>query len=680
MKSYDLDKSGGRQKRLRHKSYLLAGHFRRPLKVVEIFFCRETDKPVRHSVRLVARQGAKMKWKRSPLLFLIILCYSSYSHAQAWSGIIDSSRAIDWSRAGTTIKNRTTICATLSPGASASQISSAISSCPANQVVFLNAGTYNLSGGINFGGHNNVTLRGAGPIQTVLQFSSGDGCGGQGGDICVIDSSPAYVGSSQIQPGGSNAHRWTAGYAKGATQITLDSTSGLSVGSVIILDQANDTSDTGGIFVCDTSPCHQGGETSSSNGRSIGGVDYNQTQIVTVTGISGNALTISPALFMNNWRASQSPGVWWTSQITGVGIEDLTVDNSGSGGSVHAGIYFYDANNSWVKNVKSLRGNRNHVWLYQSSHNVIRDSYFFGTQNGAQESYGVESFIASDNLIENNIFEQIASPIMSSGSSGNIYGYNFSTNNLYNVSVNWMQNSYANHDAGNLMNLYEGNSFNAIDCDDIHGTGGSTTYFRNQLLGAQPGKSLNTHAMNIYSYCRGYNVVGNVLGTATYHTNYEASPQTSSGSCDTSIYILGFPSSECRSGSAPPDDALVRSTLLRWGNYDTVSNAVLWNASEVPTAGVPFINGNPVPSSHTLPSSFYLTSKPSFWGAMPWPAFGPDVTGGQDSSGHAFMPPPQVCYNNTAKDGNGILLFNSNSCFSTQAAPAPPTNLRVTVN
>src|SRR6202171_3341857 len=233
MKSYDLDKSGGRQKRLRHKSYPLAESFKRPLKVVEVFFYRETDIPVRHSVRLVARQGAKMKWKRSLWLFLIILCYSSYSHAQAWSGIIDPSRAIDWSRAGTTITNRTTICATLSPGASSSQISSAITNCPANQVVFLNAGTYNLSGGINFGGHSNVTLRGAGPIQTVLQFSSGDGCGGQGGDICVIGSNPAFVGSSQVQPGGSNAHSWTAGYAKGATQITLDSTSGLSAGSEI---------------------------------------------------------------------------------------------------------------------------------------------------------------------------------------------------------------------------------------------------------------------------------------------------------------------------------------------------------------------------------------------------------------------------------------------------------------
>src|SRR6266699_4613638 len=174
--------------------------------------------------------------KRSLVFLFMLLCHSSSSHAQAWSGIIDPSRAVDWSRAGTSIPNRTTNCATLSPGATSSQINSAISNCPANQVVFLNAGTYNLSGGITFNGHSNVTLRGAGPTLTVLQFSSGDNCGGQGGDICVIGSNPAYVGSSQVQPGGSNAHGWTAGYTKGATKITLDSASGLSVGSVVILD------------------------------------------------------------------------------------------------------------------------------------------------------------------------------------------------------------------------------------------------------------------------------------------------------------------------------------------------------------------------------------------------------------------------------------------------------------
>src|SRR6266851_3628268 len=151
--------------------------------------------------RRVARQGAKMKREQWLVLFLILFCHTSNSHAQAWSGIIDPSRAVDWSRAGTSIPNRTTNCATLSSGATSSQINSAISSCPANQVVFLNPGTYNLSAGITFNGHGNVTLRGAGPTLTILQFSSGDNCGGQGGDICVIDANPAYVGSSQVQPG-----------------------------------------------------------------------------------------------------------------------------------------------------------------------------------------------------------------------------------------------------------------------------------------------------------------------------------------------------------------------------------------------------------------------------------------------------------------------------------------------
>ena len=356
------------------------------------------------------------------------------------------------------------------------------------------------------------------------------------------------------------------------------------------------------------------------------------------------------------------------------------MDNSNDGGSVLSGIYIYDANNSWIKNVKSLRGNRNHIWLYQSSHVTIKDSYFFGTQNGAQQSYGIEPLITDNNLIENNIFQQVTSPVVYSSGEGNVIAYNFSIDNIYNVSVNWMQNSYANHDAGSYMNLFEGNSFNAIDCDNVHGTGGLATYFRNRLLGSQAGKSSNTHATNVMATCRGYNIVGNVLGTPGYNTVYEVSPQVSGGSCDAAVYNLGWGASVCRSGNVPLDN-LVSSTLLRWGNYDTATGTVRWLGSEVPTTAVPFISANAVPSSHTLPSSFYLTSKPSFWGAMPWPAFGPDVTGGQDASGHAFMPPAQVCYNNTSKDGSGILLFNANSCYSGQAqAPAPPTNLTVTVN
>src|SRR5712691_4477975 len=112
------------------------------------------------------------------LLFsLILLCLPGYSSGQLWSGVLDPARAIDWTKAGAgTIPNRTTICSTLTSSATAAQINSAIAACPSGQVVFLNAGTYNISGGITFNGRSNVTLRGAGPDQTFLIFTGSNSC------------------------------------------------------------------------------------------------------------------------------------------------------------------------------------------------------------------------------------------------------------------------------------------------------------------------------------------------------------------------------------------------------------------------------------------------------------------------------------------------------------------------
>ena len=634
-----------------------------------------------------------MRRKQLLLFPLALLSLSLCSQAQNWSGILDPSRAIDWSRAGVAggIPNRSTICSTsacntLSTSVTSSTINAAIASAPAGSVVLLPAGKFTISGGINFAGHGNITLRGAGPTQTTLAFSSGNSCNGLGGDVCVINNTAYYVGSAPVQPGGSNAHNWTGGYAKGSTSLTLDSVSGLSVGSVIILDQANDTSDNGGLFVCDASNCHQSGETGSYNGRTIGGINRNQTQIVKVTAISGNTITISDPLFANNWRSGQAPGIWWPGQIEGVGIENLTVDNTGSGTSIQSGIYFYDCYNCWLKNIRSIRANRNHVYLYQSAHVTVRDSYFFGTQNGAQESYGIEDFISSNCLIENNIFEQVASPKVGAGASGSVFSYNFSINNLYNPSAGWNQTTYFAHDAGNEQNLLEGNQLNSIDGDSIHGVGGSpVTYFRNQLTGrGYNGSTLttsNTHAMNIYAFWRGINVVGNVLGTSGYFTQYEAAPGVSTSSCDTSIYVLGFGTAECGSGS-PGNDTLVRSTLLRWGNYDTVTGSARFLSSEIPTTSVPFIHGNAVPATQSLPASFYLNAKPNWWGAMPWPAIGPDVTGGNLLAGHAFAIPAQLCYN-VGTFTSGILNFNATNCYGsgggTTQAPAAPTGLTAIV-
>src|SRR5207247_10544494 len=84
------------------------------------------------------------------LVMLLLVGIPSLAHAQRWAGIIDRSRAVDWSagnqRVAGGIPNRTTICATLNPGATPAPMNALIAACPASQGVSLNPGTYNIPG------------------------------------------------------------------------------------------------------------------------------------------------------------------------------------------------------------------------------------------------------------------------------------------------------------------------------------------------------------------------------------------------------------------------------------------------------------------------------------------------------------------------------------------------------
>src|SRR2546428_13977349 len=118
-------------------------------------------------------------WTRRSLGIGLVLCMSLTvggdvtvrAAAEPWSGILDPSRAIDWSHAGIPggIPSRTAICASLDPSSTASQIDAAIAACPPDQVVFLTAGTFTLSAGLNM--KSDVTLRGAGAARTKLVFT-----------------------------------------------------------------------------------------------------------------------------------------------------------------------------------------------------------------------------------------------------------------------------------------------------------------------------------------------------------------------------------------------------------------------------------------------------------------------------------------------------------------------------
>jgi hypothetical protein len=600
-----------------------------------------------------------MNWTRQVVLTVILLAPASLASAQT---IVDSlataSRTIDWSRAGIIggIPNRTTVCTTLGPGATAAAINSAIAAC-SNGVVALGAGTYTLSAGITFRGANNVTLRGAGPDRTIVRFTGSDSCGGLWADVCVQGPSDTWSGgvpSSAIQ-------NWTAGYEKGSTRITLDSTAGLSVGQVVILDQLDDAADTRGVFVCGSRSCSQEGGPAGRTGRA-------QQQYTQVTAISGNQVTISPGLYMVNWRSSQRPQLWWWgATATMNGVEGLTVDHSSS--PAQSGIAFHNAYNGWVKNVKSIKGPRNHVWLNQTARIEVRDSYFFGTRNAASQSYGVELFGAGDSLIVNNIFQRVTTPIMTGNSSGTVVAYNFMTDMAYYVS-NWMMAGLlGSHDAGTAMNLFEGNVGNAFLMDNYHGTGNFTTVFRNRLTGTEGAKAANTIPLNLFGYNRFISVVGNVLGTAGYHRTYEHSQTSTTGSPDRSIYVLGYAGVGDSNAVGLSYDPMVPNTLVRWGNFDLVTNNSGWNPSELPS-------GLTVPGSQALPASLFLSARPAWWGATPWPPIGPDVGGGGDGGGHAHKIPAQVCFEGGRLNVDSTLAFDATACYEQTPPPAasgPPT-------
>lgn len=631
--------------------------------------------------------------RKSFLLFFIVIAItapSAYSQAQPWSGVLDPARAIDWTQAGAgTIPNRTTICSTLNPGATGAQITTAVSSCSSSGggVVFLNAGSYSVT---SITMASNVTLRGAGPQGaanggTDVKLTAGTSCGGLGGNVCIWNGNGSWSGAPD------NTANWTAGYAKGTTSITLSGHANLLVGSQLILDQLNDgtspSQDTGNIFVCGTTSCSQQGQT---NGR---GGNRGTVQVVTVTGINGSTVTINPGIYMPNIRTSQSPGAWWASAlpITGVGIENLTIDVRGTSTN-GAGIYFYEATKCWVKNIRSLNDGsvHKHIWLYPASHITVRDSYFYGA-NGTSESYGVDAGgQSSDNLVENNIFQHITGPTITEEDMGSVFAYNYAVDHYYNNGdPAWQQDTADNHDAGAAYELWEGNIGDGIKADDIHGNGNLYTNFRNRWSGRDTtSKNEETIAIELMYGMRYYNIVGNVLGTSGYHTNYQEVPSSTSdrGNSsvgDVSIYTLGYSGDEGTIFSGVPNDLLTASTLMRWGNYDTVNNAVRWvaveNASAAP--GYPGLSS----PSQTLPPSFYLSAKPSWWGSVPWPAIGPDVTGGNIANvgGYAYLTPAANCYLTTMggkTDGSsGILTFNASSCYSSAALPAAPTKLTATV-
>ena len=666
---------------------------------------------------------------RKLLSFALFLCCAIGASAQGSSGILDPSRAIDWSKAGVVggipSASWTQCGSTIAAGATAATIQTAINNCTANHYVQLGAGNFNNLGGLNMA--SNVVLRGMGANQTFLTFTGTVTCYSAVAGICMTGDTLTYSNSTNNYPGAANGATWTSGYSQGATSITLTNvgSTGIVNGQYIYLDQANDTTIGSGLFICDetTPPCSSEG---GAPGMTLNGVNYSQLQVVKVTagcstkctGAGPFALTISPGLYGLNWRSAQTPNAWWPSAMMQyAGVENMSIDNQTGMGDNGETIGIFNASNCWVTGTSMLHGGRNHIWLIQAAHNQVQNNYFYQTQDAQSQSYGVETDLASDNLIVNNIMQQVTAPYMGGAEFGNTIAYNYTVNDYQTVSANCMYPLDYSHDAGAEYNLLEGNFSENLTADVVHGTQGLNTLFRNVLTGYELGKSCATIALVFDPFSRFENVIGNVLGSPGITTTYSILDNTGNGG----VYSIG-------NTHQIAADPVVGTTLLRWGNYDNVTGAVRWcgnssdtgwsttcaSTSEVPTSISTYANGVPskgdtAAGQSAMPASFIYASQPSWWSSgKPWPPAGPDVSNGNIgqcasgtytslfatsssqcgggtfsahvNAGHANSIPAMDCYLNVMKgppDGSGSALsFNSSSCYPSSGGgtpPAPPT-------
>jgi hypothetical protein len=675
-----------------------------------------------------------------PLLFL---CPSLHAQSAPWVGVVAPSRATSWNvGAAGGVPNRTNVCATLTSSATTAQINSAISSCGSGNVVQLGAGTYsNVTSGICFGGVSNVTLRGAGANQTFLAPTSGSSCGG--GSIGMTGSGIA---------GGGGVSGSTV---QGSTTITVDTgATTLLVGNPLMFDQLDPTCDNGGIFESGTGS----GYTCTATAPGIGGpynTDggangvlgsgcsssspascYHQQQIVTVTGCNGVTtagaqcsgsnvvVTFTPGLQMPNWTAANMRAWWYTKPIQGDSVEDLSLNSLSNSGAI--GIQMTGCQGCWIKGITSQGTAEAHIQLLHVNQSTVENSYFFLTQNTTAVSYGVECYSCTDNLIVNNIFHGVTTPMITNGPGiANAWAYNYTINEYYTSSAGYSIPARGDHASASQMNLTEGNISNGVTADVIHGTGNMETYFRNYEY-VEPacwtgGSSFSSATygsctsgitnMQIFSFHRFFNLIGNVLGTSGVNTVYNSGSATNSN-----VLGIGY------GNGGVPNDPNVQATIMLWGNADSATGfgSPRFNCGEVPTAltGVQAPYSNPCPASHTLPASFIYSSTPPWWpSGKPWPLIGPDVTGGNlllctggtqaralvtsatasactsaggttstAVNGLANSNPAMDCYLGLGglPNGTGPLLtnFNETSCYTETSStqPLPPTNVTATPN
>jgi hypothetical protein len=472
-------------------------------------------------------------------------------------------------------------------------LAAAIRLCPPNQYIYMPAGIYVISdtaNGTTLGDKSRIAIKGDGMGKTRL----------------LMQGSTRFEWTLGQNSKGTNfvvATRPDPVIPIGASKITVSgSVSLLRPGMYGVLDQIDD-----GVLVNPSGYEGNYGPVGSAHAS-----NRMLQQMVRITSVSANGeITFTPPAQWN-YTNSLKPALYTWSGLPNTyewfGMQDLTIDSSRNRTSGSYGMRLIRVANWWLHGVEFVGGYNDDLYLLLATRGEVRHCIFretvYTTPGGG---YGVEIHAGSTgNLFEDNIFVRKRVPIIISSGSGNVFAYNYSVENLNYNTV--LQKNPSVHACYPKMNLFEGNVGQRFGADNTHGSNGYNTFFRNWARASNDGKTTTYNwAVNLDRYALNYNFVGNILGIPGMVGRYE-SEGTSRSSSISYIWSLGYETDG--DGNATGNDPNVLKTLLRHGNYDFITGSTQWSPS--------------IPD-RTIPESLYLAAKPTWWGDLQWPAFGPDL-------------------------------------------------------
>lgn len=209
-------------------------------------------------------------------------------------------------------------------------------------------------------------------------------------------------------------------------------------------------------------------------------------QIVQAEGLEGDTIYIDPPLRIN-LEDSLNPRINKVDWITDSGVSCLGIFRTNETEGQTSNISFRYAHDARVNAVASEKCNFSHVELSQSANITVENSFFRDAfdHGGGGNAYGVTThLIATDNLVENNIFQELRhSMLLQAGANGNVFVGNFSDNPIADdpplpedfTGDIVLHGNYPHH------NLFEHNVVQTFSVDGYHGINGpNNTFFRNQ--------------------------------------------------------------------------------------------------------------------------------------------------------------------------------------------------------